>query len=106
REFKALGVAVGPDGKVYWTEMLDAQVLRSAPDGSGVETIIATSAGLELPAGIAVDGEHVYWADAGAAKIQRANLDGSAIEDLLTANAGLIEPYALAIDRDGGGTPW
>jgi ankyrin repeat protein/DNA-binding beta-propeller fold protein YncE len=106
REFKALGIAVGPDGKVYWTEMLDAQVLRAAPDGSEVETIIATSAGLELPAGIAVDGGHIYWADAGAAKIQRANLDGSAIEDLLTANDGLIEPYALALDPDGGRLYW
>jgi sugar lactone lactonase YvrE len=107
REFKALGIAVdGVNRKVYWTDMLDAQILRADVDGSNVETIVAASAGLELPAGIALQGGRIYWADAGAAKIQRANSDGSGIEDVLTAEHGLIEPYALALDAESARLYW
>jgi ankyrin repeat protein/sugar lactone lactonase YvrE len=107
REFKALGIAVDAEHrKIYWTEMLDAQILRADLDGSNVETVVGASAGLELPAGIGVAGDRIYWADAATATIRRAKLDGSGIEDVLTGADGLIEPYALALDLDAARLYW
>ena len=108
-ELEVLGLAVDErDGRIYWTEMLDGALLRADGDGdvASIETVVDSSRGLDVPAGVAVAGKHVYWADAAASKIQRASLDGSGVQDVATAADGLVEPYAIAVDRSAGRIYW
>lgn len=54
---------------IYWTNGGDGTVMKTAKNGSGTPTVIA-SGGIE-PLGIAVDSLAVYWADDKLNRIQR-----------------------------------
>jgi hypothetical protein len=107
------GMAV--DGEhIYWAASLYANrgtqntIARANLDGTGVDLSFITvtgpvlpGVGPPLPAGVAVDDEHVYWAysdwanpDTGA--IGRANLDGSGVDKNFIS--GTRRPSGVAVD--------
>ncbi|MDE0423766.1 MAG: leucine-rich repeat domain-containing protein [Candidatus Poribacteria bacterium] len=73
------------NGKIYWTEKIDAKkgrIKRANLDGTKVEEIISIRS---VPFGIAadsVDGK-LYWTDSGG-RIQRLNLKNSKIQTVVT----------------------
>ena len=101
-------------GKMYWTEIqysgdVDASIKRANLDGTGVETLIGSTAGsfgLATARSFSLDldpgGGKMYWTiwELGSNKgfIARANLDGTEAEILVS---GLRRPTALALDPVG-----
>ncbi|MCB0145281.1 MAG: NHL repeat-containing protein, partial [Caldilineaceae bacterium] len=81
------GIAVGPDGSVYVTEMGARQLLVLSPDGEVVRTVTGMpGAGGEEPFvepfDVAVDGQgQVYVLDAGAARLPIFAPNGDYLRD-------------------------
>jgi low density lipoprotein receptor-related protein 5/6 len=73
-------------------------IVRADLDGGGADTVLA---GLNTPAGLAVDTLHgkIYWTNVAVGTIHRANLDGSEAEQLLAAQGHV---RGLALDVEGG----
>ena len=86
------------EGKVYWTDVVLKQIVRSYPNGSDLEVIAESN--VENPDGIAVDwiGRNVYWTDYQTSKIEVSRLDGSYRFSLFTS--GLENPRAVILDID------
>jgi sugar lactone lactonase YvrE len=105
-------------GKLYWCDREGMRVMRANLDGSGMETLVDTSAGDSRPGpdptkwcvGIAIDVEQgkFYWTqkgddNAGQGSILRANLDmphgrtAANRQDIEVVYEGLPEPIDLDI---------
>ncbi|XP_067025508.1 uncharacterized protein [Acropora muricata] len=92
------------EGKVYWTDVILKQIVRSYPNGSDLE-VLATH-NVTNPDGIAIDwiGRNLYWTDAGTNRIEVSRLDGSFRTRLITANVDL--PRAITLDIDARTMYW
>jgi DNA-binding beta-propeller fold protein YncE len=108
-------------GKLYWSDREGMRVMRANLDGSGIETLVDTSAGDPRPGpdaakwcvGIAVDVARgqFYWTqkgddNAGQGRILRANVDmphgrtAANRQDIEVLYEALPEPIDLDIDPD------
>ncbi len=76
-----VGVALGNDGNIYWTEA-NANVIRRRPVIPGAITSLVS--GLSTPNYIAVDGASglMYWTEIGVPRIRRADLNGANVQTL------------------------
>lgn len=112
------GVAIGSDGSVYLSDFLGDRVFKLRPDGR-VAVFAggglggdgqATTASLDHPAGLAIDGAgNVYVADAPAETIRRIDSQGIMSTLSIRDEAGAATqltgaPIGLAID--GSGALW
>ena len=118
---RGIALDVG-SGKVYWTNLgtynanirTGEKIQRANLDGSNVETLVTTGAGVSQSIALDVGSGKMYWTDLGTynlsarryedGKIQRANLDGSNVETLITT--GLSEPSGIALDVGSGKMYW
>ena len=91
------GIAIGPDGNVWFTEFLSNKIGRLTRDGVVTEFQLPTSNAYPLKIAAAVDG--LWFTEWNASKIGRIGLDGVITEiDLPTAGA---TPYGLVVAGDG-----
>lgn len=120
------GVAVAPDGRVYFSELGSHRVRRLNADGSlttvagsglpgsGGDGGPATLARVSRPAGLAVAGGQLYIADSGNHRVRVVDLATSIIETVAgrgaagfdgdggpAADALLDAPWAVAVSGDG-----
>jgi serine/threonine-protein kinase len=120
------GVAVGGDGRIYFTETLGNRVRCIEPDGLLVTVAgtglpgfagdggYALEAGLQRPAGLAIAGDVLFIADGGNQRVRGVDLSTSIIESVagsgvpgfggdggLAKAASLDNPFALAATEDG-----
>ena len=91
--------------ELYWTDATRDKIQRANLDGSNIEDLVTSAAGLDGPVGLVLDvsGGKMYWTEWEEDKIRRANLDGSNIEDLITSGRA---PVWLALDVPGGKIYW
>lgn len=100
-------------GLLYWVDSINDTVVRSMPNGNGVQTIVdlkalyggdGSSYGLRY-LDVDLSGGKLYWTDSGANRIQRSNLDGSNIETLVSGftGGGL---RGIAVDSAAGKIYW
>ena len=91
--------------ELYWTDATRDKIQRANLDGSNIEDLVTSAAGLDGPVGLVLDvsGGKMYWTEWEENKIRRANLDGSNIEDLITSGRA---PVWLALDIAGGKIYW
>jgi sugar lactone lactonase YvrE len=89
--FQPNGIALDSQ-HVYWTDVLNGQVMMADRTGLNPKTLATGQAG---PAGIAVDPLNVYWANAAGGTIMMRPFDGGSI---VTLAAGLSAPSRLVAD--------
>lgn len=86
-------------GKIYWTDMVDREIVRMNLDGTDRETVLVTAF---RPFGLALDpvGDVMYYSDNdtanNVARIMRASLDGAGPTPLISQ--GLQDVRGLAVD--------
>ena len=81
----------------------DGSIKHVGLDGSGLDTILPTGAGIRDVDLDLVNGK-MYWVDVDNFVIRRADLDGTNQEDIVTS--GLEFPSAIAVDPIGGKIYW
>ena len=91
--------------ELYWTDATRDKIQRANLDGSNIEDLVTSAAGLDGPVGLVLDvsGGKMYWTEWEENKIRRANLDGSNVEDFITSGRA---PVWLALDVPGGKIYW
>jgi hypothetical protein len=91
----ALALAARADAFVYWTS--SNSIGRANLDSNGNVLSVDPNfiKGVDLPPGLAVDGEHTYWSD-GYSTIWQANIDGSGAPRSLITGADV--PSGVAVN--------
>lgn len=102
------GVAVGSDGTVYATEIVNSRVVRIDPV-TGAQTLLTSYGAVSSPRGLVVDGGNVYVCSQENGALARFVLP-SGPAGQLTPGYGLSLPYNAAITPTGptpaAGTSW
>jgi Ca2+-binding RTX toxin-like protein len=91
----AVALAARADAYVYWTG--SNSIGRANLDSNGNLLSVDPNfiKGVDLPPGLAVDGEHIYWSD-GFSTIWQANIDGSGAPRSLITGADI--PSGVAVN--------
>lgn len=86
-------------GYMFWSDVSERNIKRSATDGSGLTTIIS---GTGVVDGLAVEWRtsQLYWTDTTYDTISVSDLSGNNQRSLLSL--GLDEPRDIAMDPDSG----
>ncbi len=97
----ARAVEVGPDGLVYAAGADTGRVVRYDPaDGSFVDVVVDTDAGLVNPRALAFDDRDLLVASAGTDEVVSFDLDTGERLGVVAAD-GLDNPGGMVIDADG-----